>query len=194
MLRNAFLTLLSLAIAIGLGGGSVWYALNAQDGVGAIRIGQWTAFPEIGTQTADPYSKARVAREGVLALGRAEGLTFVAERDETGEPLKRQCAYTIEGSYPTARFWTLYAADQSLGVIGTGKARPAALQSYEVLRQPDNAVAISVGDRPAPGNWLLTSGFGRMYFVLTFYDTPIASSTGLSDVTLPRILKAGCHA
>ncbi|TIQ42151.1 MAG: DUF1214 domain-containing protein [Mesorhizobium sp.] len=194
MLRNAFLTLLSLAIAIGLGGGSVWYALNAQDGVGAIRIGQWTAFPEIGTQTADPYSKARVAREGVLALGRAEGLTFVAERDETGEPLKRQCAYTIEGSYPTARFWTLYAADQSLGVIGTGRARQAALQSYEVLRQPDNAVAISVGERPAPGNWLLTSGFGRMYFVLTFYDTPIASSTGLSDVTLPRILKAGCHA
>ncbi|RWK19161.1 MAG: DUF1214 domain-containing protein [Mesorhizobium sp.] len=194
MLRNAFLTLLSLAIAIGLGGGSVWYALNAQDGVGAIRIGQWTAFPEIGTQTADPYSKARVAREGVLALGRAEGLTFVAERDETGEPLKRQCAYTIEGSYPTARFWTLYAADQSLGVIGTGKARQAALQSYEVLRQPDNAVAISVGERPAPGNWLLTSGFGRMYFVLTFYDTPIATSTGLSDVTLPRILKAGCHA
>ncbi|TGQ87895.1 DUF1214 domain-containing protein, partial [Mesorhizobium sp. M1C.F.Ca.ET.204.01.1.1] len=48
MLKTAFLTLLSLAIAIGLGGGSVWYALNAQDGVGAIRIGQWTAFPEIG--------------------------------------------------------------------------------------------------------------------------------------------------
>nr|WP_245513602.1 MULTISPECIES: DUF1214 domain-containing protein [unclassified Mesorhizobium] len=194
MLKTAFLTLLSLAIAIGLGGGSVWYALNAQDGVGAIRIGQWTAFPEIGTQTADPYSKARVAREGVLALGRAEGLSFVAARDEAGEPLKRQCAYTIEGGYPTARFWTLYAADQSLGVIDIGKARQAALQSYEVLRQPDNSVVISVGDRPAPGNWLLTSGFGKMYFVLTFYDTPIASSTGLSDVTLPRILKAGCHA
>ncbi|TIT47388.1 MAG: DUF1214 domain-containing protein, partial [Mesorhizobium sp.] len=34
----------------------------------------------------------------------------------------------------------------------------------------------------------------RMYFVLTFYDTPIASSTGLSDVSLPRIVKAGCDA
>lgn len=194
MLKTAILTLLSLAIAIGLGGGSVWYALNAQDGVGAIRIGQWTAFPDIGTQGADPYSKARVAREGVLALGRAEGLSFIAERDESGEPLKRECAYTIEGSYPTARFWTLYAADQSLGVIDTGKSRQAALQSYEVLRQADNTVAISVGNRPAPGNWLLTNGSGKMYFVLTFYDTPIASSTGLSDVTLPRILRAGCHA
>jgi hypothetical protein len=194
MLKTALLTLISLAIAIGLGGYSVWYALNAQDGVGAIRIGQWTAFPDVGSLTADPYSKARVAREGVLALGRAEGLAFVAERDEAGEPLKRECAYTIEGSYPTARFWTLYAADQSLGVIGTGKPRQAALQSYEVLRQADNAVVISVGNRPAPGNWLLTNGSGKMYFVLTFYDTPIASSTGLSDVTLPRILKAGCNA
>ena len=194
MLKTALLTLISLAIAIGLGGYSVWYALNAQDGVGAIRIGRWTAFPDVGSLAADPYSKARVAREGVLALGRAEGLTFVAERDEAGDPLKRECAYTIEGSYPTARFWTLYAADQSLGVIGTGKPRQAALQSYEVLRQADNAVVISVGSRPAPGNWLITNGSGKMYFVLTFYDTPIASSTGLSDVTLPRILKAGCNA
>ncbi|TGQ11876.1 MULTISPECIES: DUF1214 domain-containing protein [unclassified Mesorhizobium] len=194
MLKNAILTLLSLAIAIGLGGYSVWYALNAQDGVGAIRIGQWTAFPEVGTLAADPYSKARVAREGVLALGRAEGLAFVAERDDAGEQLKRECTYTVEGGYPTARFWTLYAADQSLGVIDTGKPRQAALQSYQLLRRPDNSVVISVGNRPAPGNWLLTGGSGKMYFVLTFYDTPIASSTGLSDVALPRILKAGCNA
>ncbi|TKB29657.1 MAG: DUF1214 domain-containing protein, partial [Mesorhizobium sp.] len=34
MLKTVSLTLLSLAMAIGLGGGSVWYALNAQDGVG----------------------------------------------------------------------------------------------------------------------------------------------------------------
>ncbi|MES0039325.1 DUF1214 domain-containing protein [Mesorhizobium sp. M0046] len=194
MLKNAFLTLLSLAIAVVGGGGSVWYALKLQDGVGAIRIGQWTAFPDIGTPTADPYSKARVAREGVLALGQAEGLSFIAERDSGGEQLKRQCTYKIAGGFPTARFWTLYAADQSLGVVETGKPRPAALQSYQVLRQADNSVVISVGSRPAPGNWLLTSGAGKMYLVLTFYDTPIASSTGLSDVTLPQIQKVGCNA
>ena len=194
MLKNAFLMLLSLAIAIGGGGASVWYALKIQDGVGAIRIGQWTAFPDIGTPAADPYSKARVAREGVLALGRAEGLSFVAENDAAGDQLKRECSYRIEGGFPTARFWTLYAADQSLGVVDTGKPRLAALQSYEVLRQADNSVIISVGHHPMQGNWLLTDGSGRMYFVLTFYDTPIASSTGLSDVSLPRIVKAGCDA
>ncbi|WP_315919459.1 DUF1214 domain-containing protein [Mesorhizobium sp. SP-1A] len=194
MLKNAFLTFVALAIAIGLGGGSVWYALDAQSGIGAIRIGPWTAFPDIGTPSADPYSQARVAREGVLALGRAEGLAFVAEHDDSGEPLRRECAYTIKGRFPTARFWTLYAADQSLDVISTGKPRPAALHSYEILRQPDNSAAIAVGGNPSPGNWLLVPGSGALYFVLTFYDTPIASSTGLSDVTLPGIVRGRCGA
>ncbi|MGB3539635.1 MAG: DUF1214 domain-containing protein [Mesorhizobium sp.] len=194
MLKNVFLTLLALAIAIGGGGGSVWYMLKAQEGVGAIRVGMWTAFPDIGTPEADPYSKARVAREGVLALGRAEGLAFVAKQDSGGEQLRRECSYSIEGGFPTARFWTLYAADQSLDVIVTGKPRPAALQSYEILRQPDNSAIISVSNNPSPGNWLPVQGTGTMYFVLTFYDTPIASSTGLSDVVLPQILKAGCNA
>jgi len=194
MLKNVFLTLLALAIAIGGGGGSVWYMLEAQEGVGAIRIGMWTAFPDIGTPEADPYSKARVAREGVLALGRAEGLAFVAKQDSGGEQLRRECSYSIEGGFPTARFWTLYAADQSLDVIATGKPRPAALQSYEILRRPDNSAIISVSNHPSAGNWLPVEGSGALYFVLTFYDTPIASSTGLSDVALPQILKAGCHA
>ena len=194
MLKNAFLTLVALAIAIGAGGGSVWYALDVQSGIGAIRIGQWTAFPDIGTPGADPYSRARVAREGVLALGRAEGLAFVAERDADGAPLRRECAYTIEGQFPAARFWTLYAADQSLDAIATGRPRPAALHSYEILRRSDNSALISAGRNPAPGNWLLVPGSGTLYFVLTFYDTPIAGSTGLSDVNLPRIAKGRCDA
>jgi hypothetical protein len=194
MLKNALLTLVALVIAIGGGGASVWYTLQAQKGVGAITVGAWTAFPDIGTSDADPYSKARVSREGVLALGRAEGLAFVAERDSAGEPLRRECAYTIDGSFPIARFWTLYAADHSLDVIDTGKPRPATLQSYQILRRPDNTALISIGNRPSLGNWLYTQGAGPMYFVLTFYDTPIASSTGLSDITLPQIVRTGCHA
>lgn len=194
MLKNAFLTLLALAIAILGGAGSVWTMLDAQEGFDAIHIGEWTAFPDIGTREADPYSKARVARAGVLALGRAEGLSFVTARDSAGEALRRECTYSIEGSFPPARFWTLYAADQSLDMIKTGKPRPAALQSYEILRRADSSAVISAGGHPAPGNWLPLSGQGALFFVLTLYDTPIATSTGLLDVSAPKILKAGCDA
>lgn len=194
MLKNALLTLLAIAIAIGLGGGSVWYALDAQSGVGAIRIGPWTAFPDVGTPDADPYTQARTAREGVLSLGRAEGLTFVAAADSSGEPLRRECAYRLDGGFPTARFFTLYAADSSLDLIDTGKSRRAVLQSYQLLRRPDNTALIATSSHALPGNWLNVTGAGPLYFVLTFYDTPIATSTGLSGIQLPAIRKAGCDA
>lgn len=194
MLKNTFFVALTLAIAIGGGGASVWYALKLQDGFGAVKIGEWTAYPEIGTPNADPYSKARVAREGVLALGRAEGLSFVAAQDSNGAGLQRGCSYTIDGTVPPARFWTLYATDEAMSVIDGPEHRALALQSYEMLRLPDNSVTISIGRRPAPGNWLAVDGSGKMFFVLTLYDTTIASSTGVADVKLPRITKAGCDA
>lgn len=194
MLNKAALVLIVLFIAIGGGAASVWYALHTQKGVGAISVGPWTAFPDIGSVQADPYTNARIVREGVLALGRAEGLAFIAEYDSSGQPLLRQCSYRIEGQLPVARFWTLYAADQSLNVINTRKLRPAALHSHQVLRKPDNSVKITASSHPSPGNWLLTVGNGPLYFVLSFYDTPIANSTGLSDIAMPHIIRGNCNA
>lgn len=194
MLKTALLIAFTLAVAIGGGAASVWYALQAREGVGAVTIGGWTAYPENGTPESDPYSRARVAREGLLALGRAEGLAFVAQRDSNGDGLRRNCRYTIEGTVPPARFWTLYAADEAMAAIATGTRRANALNSFQLLHQPDSSLAISISSRPSPGNWLRVTGAGPMYFVLTLYDTPIASSTGVADVELPQILKAGCDA
>jgi hypothetical protein len=193
MLKTVFLAALVLTIAIGGGAASVWYALEVQEGIGAVTIGPWTTLPDLGTRQADPYSKARIAREGVLSLGLAEGLTFVAQRDSDGTTLERNCTYTLEGSFPPARFWTIYAAEPSRAVIQSGHLRPPALHSMEALRQPDNSVSISVGRHPAPGNWLPVSGIGPMSLVLTLYDSPAASSSGIADAQLPRIAKAACN-
>jgi hypothetical protein len=194
MLKSVFLALLVLGIAVGGGAASVWYALNAQEGVGAVTVGGWTSFPDIGTPEADPYSKARIARQGVLALGRAEGLAFTAQRDGNGDPLLRQCSYRIEGTVPTARFWTLHAADSNGDPIGTDGIRAVALDSYEAIRHPDSSITITADRHPAPGNWLALSGSGPMSFVLILYDTTIATSTEIAGVELPQILKVDCNA
>ena len=192
MLKTAFLTFFVLCISIVGGGASVWYTLKANERGGAVTIGEWTAFPLIGTPEADPYSKARVAREGLLALGRAEGLSFSAQRDSAGQGLRRECSYRIEGPVPSARFWTLYAADSAGSVIRAGERRSAALHSNQLIRLADNSVSIAAGAHPAPGNWLALSGAGPMTLVLTFFDTPIAAATGASDIVLPSIVEAGC--
>ena len=186
--------LLVLCIAVGGGAASAWYALNAQEGIGAVTLGGWTTFPDIGTPDADPYSKARIAREGRLALGRAEGLSFTAQRDAGGDPLLRECSYRIEGSVPSARFWTLHAADADGNPIATDRFRAVAVDSYEALRNTDSSISVTIGPDPAPGNWLALSGSGPMFFVLTLYDTTIATSTEIAGVALPQILKTGCDA
>ncbi len=194
MLRTALLTVLTLAIAIGGGAASVWYALTAQEGVGAVTIAGWTAYPEMGTPNADPYSKARVARDGILVLGRAEGLAFVAQHDSTGETLHRECRYTVEGTVPPARLWTLYALDSRSVAIAAPAHMPGVVNSYGVLFLPDNSLTVTVGAPPAPGNWLSTGGVGPMSLVLTLYDTPVAGGSGMADIELPQILKVGCDA
>ncbi|PWK75754.1 DUF1214 domain-containing protein [Aminobacter sp. AP02] len=194
MLKQSLLIALALAVAVGGGAASVGMVLNSQEGIGAVSVGPWTAFPDIGTPDADPYSKARVTRDGVLALGRAEGLSFVAERDSSGVTLRSECNYRVEGSLPVARFWTLYATDRASTALKSGMRRDPAVHSLEVLRQPDNSVQISVGNRPQPGNWLAVTGVGAMNLVLTLYDTPIASSTGLSGIEMPRIVRVQCNA
>jgi hypothetical protein len=193
MLRTVLLTLATLAIAIGGGAASVWYALEAQEGVGAVTVGSWTAYPNMGAPDADPYSKGRAARQGRLALGRAEGLAFVATHDAAGAPLSRKCSYLIEGSTPPARFWTLYAADRSLRMLAPRGLRKPALQSLAILRNPDNSFAVAIGPNATPGNWLSVAGDGPMAFVLTLYDTPVAGNIGVEDVELPQVLRTSCH-
>ncbi len=194
MLRTLFLTLVVLVVAVGGGAGSVWLALNASEGVGAINIGAWTAFPDVGTPEADTYSKARFAREGGLSLGRAEGIAFSAQRDSAGDALRRECSYVIEGPIPSARFWTLYAADAQRIVLPPTIRRVPALHSLEMLRTVDGAIRITIGHHPAPGNWLGVTGDGPMQLVLTLYDTPTATASRIMEVELPQVLKVACDA
>ncbi len=193
MLRNVFLALIALVVAIGGGTLSAWYAVNRFEGFGALTIGQWTAHPDAGTPLADPYAKARAAREGSFPLGSTEGLAFYAYSDDQGKALDRRCTYTIEGNTPNSRFWTLYAADQALVALDPGKDRLPAIHSREIFRKEDGAFIVNVSPKAQPGNWLATSGNGRMVLVMTLYDTPVASNSGLVNMTFPAVTRGSCN-
>lgn len=196
MLKTLLPTLLALIVAIGGGVGSVYYALDHAPGFGALHAGQWVAQPAAGTAGADPYAKARDARSGALALGAAEGVTFHASRDASGRLFDHGCTYRITGETPPARFWTLYAADRTLAPLPSPPDMPPAIHSRQLLRHPDGSFIISVSPKAQPGNWLPISGSGPFVLVMSFYDTPIANATGLSDLVLPKaslVAEGGCH-
>lgn len=192
ILDTSLATLLAVSLAIGGGAWSLWRVLDNTQGTGALTIGAWTAFPNIGSPDADPYSRARTSREGILALGSAEGIAFTATTDSAGDTLRSECSYRIEGDVPASRFWTLVATtDQP---AEENPQRLPALNSLSILRRPDNSFAITAAAHPADGNWLAISGGGPMSLLLTVYDTNIASGSEFTEISMPDIKSIGCDA
>ena len=181
-----------IAVAIVVGFGLSYYALGDGRLFGALRVGPWLAWPAIGATAPDPYTRAYLARSGVLPLGQGEGVTFTAGSDSEGRPLDRACRYRIEGTTPVASFWTLAAV---VAADGSSVARPGGmqgLQSRQVARAPDGSLVLYVSRSLAPENWLEITGDGPFELVLTLYDPSNLSGTASSIDSLPAILKEAC--
>ena len=192
MLRIPFLVSVMLAVAFG---GGIWLtrvALNATVGFGAITLGSWEAFPNAQTVDAGPYAKTHRAENGRLLLGSSEGLSFVAKVDDNGKTLDPACSYLISGMTPPARFWSLYAADADDLPLDPGAGLSGSLNSWTVLRKMDGAFDVTVSSVAAPGNWLAIKGRQSFKLVLTLLDTPTAGSSGLVDLSMPKVVKSGC--
>ena len=182
--------LLMLVVALAVGFGLSWYALNDGRLVGGVQIGPWTAWPRAGSANPDPYTRAYLARNGALQLGQGEGVLFVATTDSDGKSLDRNCRYRIDGTTPTATFWTLVPTAPD----GTAIARPdgpVEFQSSRVARASDGSLQLYVSKSLAPLNWLEITGDGAFWLALTLYDTTVFS-TGSAATTLPAIIREAC--
>jgi hypothetical protein len=192
--RVPLLVILALAIAFGLGIQSTLVALNATVGFGEIEIDGWRAFPQAQTTSADPYARSHRARAGRLLLGSAEGLTFIATTDTTGQRLTGLCRYKLSGSLPIARFWTLYATRPNGDPLPVSENLPTALNSIISLKNPDGTLNITIGAKAAPNNWLaIAPDSDPILLNLTLLDTPAAGNSGLVALTMPRIERIGCN-
>ena len=191
------LTILAIAaLGIALGGLSATYTISRASGIGAIEAGPWTAIPFADTSDIDPYTIAKSVIDGSVPLGATEGLSFSATSDSEGRELDLACEYSVEGSTPPARLWTLV----SYQITGQDAGEPvppaaggvSALYSGELLRFPDGTFRIDLAGRPRPGNWLAVAGKGPFRLTLRLYDTPITGSTGINDLVMPVIRRGEC--
>lgn len=192
MFRLPALVVLTLAIAFGGGAWSAAWTLKATSGFGAIRLGSWSAYPDLQTADADPFAKAHRAGDGRILLGRAEGLVFTALSDETGAALSGRCAYGISGSTPPARFWTLGIETADGRPLNPPLRVPTHLNSWTTLRAADGTFRIRIGAFPVSGNWIWLGTPGQVRFVLTLIDTPTAASASMVDLDMPKISLLGC--
>ncbi len=193
-LSSAALVVYALAVALGLGVPSVYWAVQGEYPVGSQRIGPWTTWLAVGSNKADPYARAIMARRSEIPLALGEGLALTATVDSGGQALDAGCAYRLGSTTPQARLWTLSVYDAA-GSLRTSDLVRAGITSAEILREADGRFSVVLGPSARPGNWLKTPEGGRFRVILRLYDTSVAASAASLDAkALPSIDRLECGA
>lgn len=189
-MRFVFYLLVMIAVALGVGFGLSYYALTDGRLFGVAQVGPWAAWPDVGANAPNPYTRGYLARTAAFELGQSEGLQFVATTDSNGQPLTRACAYRIQGKTPLATFWTLVALDEAGVNIAAPDVAPA-MRSSTIARADDGSILINIGTHLLPLTWLELTGQGPFKLVLTLYDT--AAFSGFSSTAaMPAIIRGDC--
>lgn len=185
-------TLFALGVAALVGLGGTYLALTRGAAFGALRIGAWTAWPRTGTQNADPYARASIARSGRLPIALGDGLTFIAKADDEGRRLDGRCDVTVSGVTPSARFWTLTLYNLNGELVANALHRYD-FTSQEIVRRADGSFVVVIAPRANPGNWLPTGGIERYMLALRFYDTAVGVATKEGrEIPMPAITTRRC--
>ena len=190
--RGAWRVMLVLTLGAATGLFATWSAITGSTGFGVVSAGPWEASPRTGALDADPYTRAVVARRGLMPLGLGEGIAFVARRDDSGAPLVASCDYRVAGMVPQARVWTLSAQDPEGRPLANPVGRHG-MTSAEVVRDAAGGVEVAVSREARAGNWLPLGEAPHFSLVLRLYDTAVSGSGSvLEAAALPRIQRERC--
>ncbi|WP_332065943.1 DUF1214 domain-containing protein [Bartonella sp. CB189] len=187
MLLNIHILFLIFSFSILCGTLSVNYMLSSFNHFGRFTIGEWNAYPKLGTANTDPYTRAYAIKRNYISLGRTEGIIFQIWKDNHGRPLYPHCHYLLKGNIPITRLFTLYTANKSLKPYTSSKTIPFELHTNNIIYENDGSLRINISPRPQTGNWLATVSQKEFGLILTLYDTAIISATPLQRLTMPSI-------
>lgn len=178
------------AVAIGLG--SAWWVLRKvtwSDTV--VQVGAWTGSTLTGSPDADMYTRAKVALEGLLALGRNETMYYRANTDDSGRPLHSKCTYWIEGPAPSARWWSITAYADDFFLFDTPN-KQYSLNSTTATLNAAGRFVLSTGPTGQQGvHWLPTPGDRGLVLTLRLYNPTPDIQAAPSKLQPPSIRPIG---
>lgn len=186
LILGALLGLVSALAAAGIIGPGISLGGN-------IKVKDWGSDWTIGSSAANPWTRARVARHGLLALTRAEAVYFTRNTDDAGDRLSAACTYKVSGGALPAQWWsvTLYDATSYLPV-NTDNALSYDLTDAAAAGDP-GAWSFTVSPVPAEGSWVSSKSAGAFDLTLRLYK-PGAALIADPEGTLvpPDIEKISC--
>lgn len=195
-MRRAFAYLAAIVAGCALGVGSalgmagLWPA-RGNMAFGDVDVGGWRSDFAIGSKAADPYTRARVARHGLLALAKTEAVYFTRSRDDAGEPLRETCRYRISGGAMPATWWsvTLYNSDSML----PGNTDNALSIDAEQAGPGRWSATIAPTRPAAAGGWISSRNAGTFDLTLRLYvpDAAVLANPKAA-LDLPRVERVDC--
>jgi hypothetical protein len=159
---------------------------------GNVDVGGWRSDFAAGSEAADPYTRARIARHGLLALAKTEAVYFTRATDDAGAPLREGCTYRLSGGEMPAGWWSVTLYDgQSMLPANTDDAL-----SIDAERAGQDAwSAVIAPQRPAGGGmWISSRGAATFDLTLRLY-MPSAALLANPNAALkpPRIERISCE-
>jgi len=176
---------------LALGAGGAIQSVRSGGFGSSTRIGPWTTGTDFGSADASAYTRAIVARNGLLALPAREARYYTAAKDDEGRPLDGRCRYRITGGEGGGAWWslTLYGADNflvpnraNIWSVGSAAMAPAEREAWTILAAPDRQ----------PGRWLPTGAVERFDLTLRVYLPSDGGRSNLPRDRLPRIERQSC--
>lgn len=195
-MRTLLLLIAAFAVALLLGIGSAWYAIERGTALTTNRVGPWASWMSEGNPNADPYTKAHLARSGRLPLTSTTARYFLARTDSEGDELTSVCEYSIQGSALDARWWSIAVYDQHGSVIENPSQRYS-FNSDEAIRRSDGTYRISLASHARPENWLPSGSEAehKLVLMLRIYSPRETDSSGIGQIPddrLPKIERKAC--
>lgn len=194
ILLRAIGLILTLMLAVAVGVWSSRYMVARGSPLSADMYGPWQQWRDIGREGADPYTKAHMITTGKLRISADSAGIFEARTDSQGARLHSSCNYVLDGSNMRGLWWSLAVFDARGNLIANDADRYE-FTADTVAPNPNGSFVVSLGRDARPGNWLPTSGAGRLVLVFTVLDP----ATGLSaeeratrNKLLPVITREGC--
>jgi hypothetical protein len=189
--RKAIALALFLGAAL-IGVGSAWWVLKKAPWMTtSVTVGAWKSNLRAGSVDADMYTRASIALNALLALGRDETMYFVATHDDTGRPLKSHCSYRVEGTPPQARWWSITAYAQDLFLFDAPNRQFSLNGTTAVLNANGKFVVTTGPQASSEGFWLPTPGQTNVMLTLRLYNPLPSLQASPSSLIAPSVRAMG---
>ena len=191
-MRRILFIVSALLFGFVLGGGSGIWVLGQGQLIGGYQVNGWLGNRLTGSTAADPYTRAIVAKVGILALNREETIYFTRYNDDAGERFREGCSYKITGEALPARWWsiTIYAQDDFLPVNGEDAD---SLEGASLASSPSGRFEAEVSlARSGATHWMSSKNAGAFVLGIRMYNPSPSAIENVATIPLPQVRNVGC--